>query len=56
MMQDLDITIGKEVLKLFPTSLDTLTPIPKEENVSGSSQFTGVTIEKIMGILVKKQL
>jgi len=54
MMQDLDITIGKEVLKLFPTSLDTLTPVPKEENVSGSSQFTGVTIEKNYGHVSKK--
>lgn len=54
MMQDLDITIGKEVLKLFPASLDSLTGIQKEETVSGSSQFTGVTIEKKYGLFTKK--
>ncbi|HCL04658.1 MAG TPA: hypothetical protein DHW64_01240, partial [Chitinophagaceae bacterium] len=41
MMQDLDITIGKEVLKLFPASMDSLQAVAKEETVSGSSQFTG---------------
>lgn len=54
MMQDLDITIGKEVLKLFPSTLDSLQAIPKEENVSGSSQFAGVTIEKKYGLFSKK--
>lgn len=54
MMQDLDITIGKEVLKLFPASMDSLTSTQKEESVAGSSQFTGVTIEKQYGVLNKK--
>ncbi len=54
MMQDLDITIGKEVLKLFPPSMDSLPSVQKEETVSGSSQFTGVTIEKKYGLFAKK--
>lgn len=54
MMQDLDITIGKEVLKLFPANMDSLQAVPKEENVSGSNQFTGVTIEKKYGLYAKK--
>ncbi len=54
MMQDLDITIGKEVLKLFPAALDSLPSVGKADNVYGSSQFTGVTIEKIMASLPKK--
>lgn len=54
MMLDLDITIGKEVLKLFPTSMDSLQAVPKEENVFGNSQFTGVTIEKHYGVNTKK--
>lgn len=54
MMQDLDITIGKEVLKLFPLQLDTLPVITKQQEVFGSSQFTGVTIEKNYGITDKK--
>jgi hypothetical protein len=54
MMQDLDITIGREVLKLFPLRLDTLSAIPKQEEVFGNTQFTGVTIEKNYGITNKK--
>lgn len=54
MMQDLDITIGKEVLKLFPASLDSLTAVGKTDNVYGSSLFTGVTIEKNYGQFAKK--
>lgn len=54
MMQDLDITTGREVLKLFPTVLDTLTALPKQQEVYGNSQFTGVTIEKNYGITQKK--
>ncbi len=54
MMQDLDITIGKEVLKLFPLQLDTLSAINKQQEVFGNSQFTGVTIEKIMASPTRK--
>lgn len=54
MMQDLDITIGKEVLKLFPASMDSLQAVPKEENVFGSNQLAGVTIEKKYGLYAKK--
>lgn len=54
MMQDLDITIGKEVVKLFPLRLDTLSAIPKQQEVVGSSQFTGVTIEKNYGSTAKQ--
>lgn len=54
MMQDLDITIGKEVLKLFPLQLDTLLAITKQQEVFGNSQFTGVTIEKNYGVTTKK--
>lgn len=48
-MQELDIELGKEILKLFPTSLDTLQAQEKETNVSGNSHFTGVTVQKRYG-------
>lgn len=53
-MQDLDITIGKEVLKLLPASIDTMQSITREEQVNGSSSFAGVTIRKMYGTGVKK--
>jgi len=53
-MQELDITVGKELLKLLPAAMDSLQSVPKEETVSGNSQSTGVTIEKNYGLFTKK--
>lgn len=56
MMQELHISIGKKVLKLFPASTDSLQLVLQEENVSGSSQFASVTTEKTMVCFLKKLL
>jgi hypothetical protein len=54
MLQELDITIGKEVLKLFPEKMDTLKANPKEDNVSGNVSFVGATIHRSYGAGTKK--
>jgi len=54
MMQDLDITVGKEVLKLLPAKMDTLPGVAKEDNVSGNTGFIGATIHRTYGTGVKK--
>jgi hypothetical protein len=46
MMQELDMTIGKEVLKLLPPSLDKLNAKAEADNVSGASGFVGVLINR----------
>lgn len=48
-MQELDITIGKEVLKLLPMKMDTLTAVAKEDNVTGNVSFVGATIHRSYG-------
>jgi hypothetical protein len=36
MLRDLDMAIGKEILKLLPTNIGSLLAVTKEDNVSGS--------------------
>ena len=48
-MQDLDITLGKEIMKLFPATMDSLKAIANSDNVSGSSGFAGVNIQRNYG-------
>lgn len=51
---ELDITIGKEVLKLFPDKLDTMSVNSKEDNVTGNVSFVGATIHRSYGVGEKK--
>ena len=48
-MQDLDITMGKEIIKLLPATLDTLAAVTGMEQVTGNCNYAGVTIQKVYG-------
>lgn len=48
-LQALDITIGKEVLKLFPEKMGTLPVNAKDDNVAGNVSFVGATIHRSYG-------
>jgi len=54
MMQELDITIGKEVLKLLPAKLDNLNMNASADNVVGMTGFMGVNIHRDYGTTDKK--
>ncbi|MBL7874032.1 MAG: hypothetical protein JNL53_00105 [Cyclobacteriaceae bacterium] len=49
MLRDLDIAIGKEVLKLLPAKLGTLPVIDKEDNVSGTGSYVGLYVNRHYG-------
>lgn len=49
-LTELDITIGKEVLKLLPAKMDTMKVNAKEDNVSGNMGFVGATIHRLYGM------
>jgi len=51
---DLDIIIGKEVLKLLPTQLDVLNANTKNDNVTANVGFIGATIHRDYGTPEKK--
>jgi hypothetical protein len=51
---ELDITIGKEVIKLLPEKMDTLKANLKEDNVTGNASFVGATIHRSYGLGTKK--
>ncbi len=53
-MQELDIIIGKEVLKLLPTKMDSLAVNAKDDNVSSNVGFVGATIHRSYGKFTKK--
>ena len=53
-LQELDITIGKEVIKLLPEKMDTLKANLKEDNVTGNVSFVGATIHRSYGLGLKK--
>jgi hypothetical protein len=53
-LQELDIVIGKEVLKLLPPRMDTLKVNTKDDNVTGNISFVGATIRRTYGMGNKK--
>lgn len=53
-LQQLDITIGKEVIKLLPEKMDTLKANTNEDNVTGNISFVGATIHRVYGLGAKK--
>ncbi|MFT3681723.1 MAG: hypothetical protein QM791_15740 [Ferruginibacter sp.] len=55
-MQELDIIIGKEVLKLMPLKLDSLASNPKEDRVAANVGFVGATIHRSYGKQGKAQV
>lgn len=48
-MLELDIIIGKEVLKLLPQKMDTLSVNTADDNVTGNISFVGATIHRSYG-------
>jgi hypothetical protein len=54
MMQELDITIGKDVLKMLPAQLDNLNVNAASDNVTGMSGFSGVNIHREYSSVDKK--
>ncbi|MGK2862560.1 MAG: hypothetical protein ACSLE0_11535 [Chitinophagaceae bacterium] len=53
-MQEIDLIVGKEVLKLLPPKMDSLTINTKEDNVSTNIGFVGATIHRSYGNFNKK--
>ena len=53
-MQEIDIIIGKEVLKLLPIKMDTLPAVTAQDNVTGNISFVGATIHRSYGRGTKK--
>jgi hypothetical protein len=45
-MQEVDLTIGREVLKLLPPKLDDMEIIAKDDNVASNVGFVGATIHR----------
>ena len=48
-MQEVDLIIGKEVLKLLPAKMDSLAINSKDDNVSSNIGFVGATIHRSYG-------
>jgi hypothetical protein len=53
-LEELDIIIGKEVLKLLPTQLDDLNANSKDDNVTANVGFIGATIHRGYSNATKK--
>lgn len=49
MLRDLDIAIGKEILKLLPTKIGSLAVNEKEDNLSGTGAYTGLYVNRNYG-------
>jgi hypothetical protein len=54
MLRDLDVAIGKEVLKLLPEKMDALPANIKEDNVTGSGNAAGLFVHRTYGTAQKK--
>lgn len=48
-LRDLDMAIGKEVLKVLPTKLGTLSANEKEDNVTGTGNYVGLYVQRYYG-------
>lgn len=49
MLRDLDVAIGKEILKLLPTKIGTLAVNEKEDNLSGTGAYVGLYVNRSYG-------
>lgn len=49
MLNDIDLLVGKEILKLLPAKMDALTSDAKQDNVAVNAGFSGVTIHRFYG-------
>jgi hypothetical protein len=48
-LRDLDMAIGKEVLKVLPTKLGALASLEKEDNVTGTGNYVGLYVQRHYG-------
>ena len=48
-MQEVDLIIGKEVLKLLPPKMDVMEISTKDDNVASNVGFVGATIHRVYG-------
>lgn len=53
-MQEVDIIIGKEVLKLLPPKMDTMSVNTKDDNVTANAGLIGCTIHRSYGTMNKR--
>ncbi|MBP9927236.1 MAG: hypothetical protein KBF45_14740 [Cyclobacteriaceae bacterium] len=53
MLRDLDMAIGKEILKLLPTKLGALPVVDKQDDVSGTGSYVGLYVNRHYGSDVK---
>ena len=53
-MQEIDLIVGKEVLKLLPAKMDSLAVNTRDDNVSSNVGFVGTTIHRSYGKFAKK--
>src|SRR5690349_8169149 len=49
MLTDIDMLVGKEILKLLPAKMDALASNPKEDNVTANSGIAGVLVHRSYG-------
>jgi hypothetical protein len=55
-LREVDVAIGKEVMKVLPTTLGTLAYNPKDDNVTGmSSSFAGLYVHRTYGTVEGKK-
>ncbi|MDZ7648306.1 MAG: hypothetical protein U5K54_14595 [Cytophagales bacterium] len=48
MLRDLDMAIGKEILKLLPTKLGTLPVVDKQDDVSGTGSLCRIVCATVI--------
>jgi hypothetical protein len=53
-LRDLDMAIGKEILKVLPTKIGTLSYAEKEDNLSGTGAYTGLYVQRHYGATPKR--
>jgi hypothetical protein len=53
MLTDIDMIVGKEILKLLPAKMDAMASNPKQDNVTANTGFTGVLIHRDYGTAEK---
>ena len=54
MLQELDILTGKEILKILPAKMEDQASNSANDNVSGASNFLGITVHRDYGAEGKK--
>lgn len=52
-LRDLDMAIGKEILKVLPAKLGALAAIEKEDNVTGTGNYVGLYVQRNYGATPK---